>query len=425
MKSNAKRKSNTMLGLVRPDFVRQDLRSSVSKYAAAASLEVVAAELGVEPLKILKLDSGENLFSQKIGLKADEMSEIVGKVALYPDSDALELRTEIAKYIGVQSEQILIGNGSDELIDLLCTVFLDQNRTLLDTDSTFPMYSKFAKKMGAKVVIVPRNDDFSLNISRLKKTLNQADLMFIANPNNPTGTITENGHLEELLEIGKPIVIDEAYFEFYGTSALELVRNWPNAIVLRTFSKWAGLAGLRVGYMIADPALVSLVQSIKQPYSVNSLAQFFALKVLQNPQPWLTSVEEVKQGRDWFVKNCSDQKNENYYLENWKIVPSQASCITLIPRRWAVTETKLPALKDGSSEVIANTIVATNFEAQKCVDSTLQLLKSNGILVKKMNIAVGPIIRISAAPQEQMKRVAGVMRSWVKLLTVNSDCSYL
>mgnify|MGYP002713196368 CR=1 FL=1 len=359
--------------------VRKALQLLPKPYTASVSRSSVAQELGVPIDTIIKLDSGENVFGPPFAVSDFNMSELLQDVSLYPDSQSTILKEKIAQRVGVNLNMVAIGNGSDELIDLICRLFLDSSRVLIDATPTFPMYRLFGTVMGATVVDVPRVKDFSLDIPALTKALTKADLLFLANPNNPTGTFTPIADIEQLLAIGKMIVVDEAYFEFCGKSAIGLVQKWPNLIVLRTFSKWAGLAGVRVGYMVAQPEIIDLILAIRPPYSVNMFAQIFAAKIIDDPTKWLQSVDELKEGRDWFLNAASKSDTG---LKNWKVVPSQASCVTLLPQR----DVKDLAIK------------------------TAQELKKAGILVKVMTLNDMQVIRMSVAPVKIMNQVCKALK---------------
>jgi histidinol-phosphate aminotransferase len=168
-------------------------------------------------------------------------------------------------------------------------MFVPERGAILNFPPTFGMYTFLADVLvgNQSAINVVRRPDFSLDIDAALESAQRTHLVFAVSPNNPTGTLLQRDELEALLSTGLPVVVDEAYAEFSGQSYVSLVAEYPNLMVLRTLSKWAGLAGLRVGYMIADPAIVDLAMRIKQPYSVNvaaevaALASFDDLPVLQ------------------------------------------------------------------------------------------------------------------------------------------------
>ena len=350
--------------------MRPIIKELTQGYAPAAQLNQIAEELGIKPDQILKLDSGENVFGPKITLDLNWNALI----PLYPDASGRLVREAIAQDLGVKSSMIALGNGSDELIDLLCRLFLEPGRTVVDVTPTFPMYQVFAGLMGARIKKVARQADFSLDLPATLSALSTAELFFLANPNNPTGTVVPVLEIEELLKTGKPVVVDEAYFEFCGVTALPLLKRFENLIILRTFSKWAGLAGVRIGYMVARPELIMQIMAIKPPYNVNTLAQQLALQVLERKAEFVQSIEQIKRGRDWFVAIVNQ-------LPGWNAIPSQASCVTVLPA--------LPAQK------------------------VAQELRRQGIVVKVMTLDnwSKQVLRISAGPVAAMQRVITALRS--------------
>lgn len=245
-------------------------------YKPVKQISDLTQKMQLNPDLVCKVDGSENLFLSE----ARSLSMVLNT---YPDPNGELLCQALSKYTQVNPDQILIGNGSDELIDLLCAVFLDPGDVLVDCPPTFPLYQYFAKVRNVAIQTVPRLDDFQLDLAKTVKVLNQSKLLFLANPNNPTGTLIDQPQIESLLSTGKPVIIDEAYYEYSGFTVAPLLKKYPNLIILRTFSKWAGLAGVRVGYMLANQSVVEAVKSIKPPYNVNSIAQLLATEALNDP----------------------------------------------------------------------------------------------------------------------------------------------
>ena len=211
-----------------------------------------------------------------------------------------ELRPDIARYVGVGAEHIVVGNGADELIDLVQRIFLERGDAMVNLPPTFEMYGKYAALNAVRMVEVPRRADFSIDVEaieraisnfrhlhlravqvfqisdsgtpNLKSAICNLKLLFLANPNNPDGSITARADIERLLALPIMVVLDEAYAEFSGESFATRVQTQQNLIVLRTFSKWAGLAGLRIGYAIAPAPIADQLLRTKSPYNVNAAA---------------------------------------------------------------------------------------------------------------------------------------------------------
>jgi histidinol-phosphate aminotransferase len=177
---------------------------------------------------------------------------------------------------------VIGGTGSDELIDLLLRLFVAPGEALLNFPPTFSFYPFLAAIQDAFVVDIERRADHSIDIDRALAMAAGANLIVTTSPNNPSGTLLPREDLLALLATGKPVIVDEAYTEFSGQSCVELVPRHENLIVLRTLSKWAGLAGLRVGYMVAQPALIDLVLRVKQPYNLNAAAEIATLASLDD-----------------------------------------------------------------------------------------------------------------------------------------------
>ena len=177
----------------------------------------------------------------------------------------------------------MLGSGSDEMLDLAAMLFLSPGDVLVDCPPTFGMYEFLGRVYDARVIDVPRNEDFSLDMASLERALaDGAKLLYLASPNNPTGNALPRDQLLRLLEYPAAIVIDEAYAEFAGESAVDLVGSFDNLIVVRTFSKWAGLAGLRAGYAVIPQPLVEVVWKVKIPYNLSVASEQAILASLED-----------------------------------------------------------------------------------------------------------------------------------------------
>jgi len=229
--------------------------------------------------RIIKLDGNENPYG--CSPRVYQALASYPYYHIYPDPEQRKLRQALEKYTGLNQENIICGGGSDELIDLTLRLFLQPGDETINCSPTFGMYPFSTEVCGGKVVDVPRDKIFVVDLVGIKKVLSEkTKVIFIASPNNPTGNvITEQGILE-LIGTGRIVVVDEAYFEFSGVTMADLVSSYSNLIVLRTFSKWAGLAGLRIGYGIFPVEIASYLMKIKQPYNVNVAAQAAVLASL-------------------------------------------------------------------------------------------------------------------------------------------------
>ena len=254
--------------LFRTDLFRSD-------YHPPLTPPEVAARYGLDPASILKLDSGENPFGPSPCVRA-----ALGEVdpAWYPDPSYQQLRAALGGYVGLPAECIAVSNGADEALDLLIRLCVGAGEAVLDCTPTFPMYSTIAKMRGGRVISVPRLADFSLDVPAILTAVERdsaVKIIFVCTPNNPTGTIATWPEISTLLATGRLVVVDETYIEFQGRacSLAPLVADIPNLVVVRTFSKWAALAGLRLGFACADPRVAAALMQIKAPYNVNRAAE--------------------------------------------------------------------------------------------------------------------------------------------------------
>jgi histidinol-phosphate aminotransferase len=262
-------------------LIRPDLRD-MPGYVPIEPTDVLAERLGIDAADVLKLDGNENPFGPSP--KAIEAIAVYRDWHIYPDPGQRRVREALAQYTGVGPERIVGGLGSDDLIDLVLRAVVSPGDGVINCPPTFGMYPFATEVAGGRVIGVPRHEDFALDVTAIEKVADSAKLVFLASPNNPTGNLTPVEDIERLLARGLLVVVDEAYIDFAGRShsVLPLVQRHENLVVLRTFSKWAGLAGLRAGYGIMAPALASLLMTIKQPYNLNVAAQVAMLAALED-----------------------------------------------------------------------------------------------------------------------------------------------
>ncbi len=256
--------------------IRGDV-ASMSAYTPTTSLEVFAERLGLKAENLIKLDANENPYGPSPRV-VEALAELPN-MQVYPDPASGRLREGLADYTGVPAEQILCGAGADELIELILQLFIEPGDAIINTPPTFAMYSFNAPLYHAHAVDVYRRADFSIDLDAIQQAVAQhkAKLVFLCSPNNPSGDLIARADIKALLDLPATIVVDEAYIEFAeGGSLADWVGEYPNLIVLRTLSKWAGLAGLRIGYGLFPRALMPHLWKIKQPYNVNVAADLAA-----------------------------------------------------------------------------------------------------------------------------------------------------
>ena len=260
--------------LVRPELL------ALLGYEPIEPVDVLAEELGIPPEQVLKLDGNENPYGASPRVK--EALAGFDLYHIYPDPEQRRVREALADYVGVGAEHIVVGSGSDELLELIPRLFLSPGDTAAIPVPTFGVYSFATQVWGGRVVEVLRRQDFGLDLPALREASKGAKLIFLASPNNPTGNPVSGEELEALLSTGALVVVDEAYAEFCDCSFVELVPRRENLAVLRTFSKWAGLAGLRAGYGIFPAAVAELLRKVKMPYNVSVAAQLAMLASLED-----------------------------------------------------------------------------------------------------------------------------------------------
>jgi len=261
-------------------LVRSDL-VALSGYVAGKAPETIAKKAKVSVEDIIKLDANENPYGCSPRVK-----QALGTYPyfnIYPDAMQTELRKLLQGYTGVSAEHIIASNGSDQLIDLVLRLFVGPGDEVINCVPSFDIFRFSTILCHGKQVEVPRDENYIVDVSAVKRAISQkTKMILLANPNNPTGTPTPLKDVLELVDTGVPVLADEAYIEFSGETVTPLVTKYKNLMVLRTFSKWAGLAGLRIGYGIFPPRIVEYLFKIKLPYSVNVAAQIAVRESLKD-----------------------------------------------------------------------------------------------------------------------------------------------
>lgn len=251
-------------------FIRPEL-AAFAGYSGATSPDVLDGKTDVPVEEIIKLDANENPY----GCSPKIRQALAGYPSLhiYPDDGQTRLRQALAGYTGVGARHIVASGGSNQLIDLVFRLFLNPGDEVINCSPTFGIYSFSVKLCAGSLVDVPRDENFAVNVRAMKSAITKrTKVICLANPNNPTGTLTPRAVLLEILDTGIPVLLDEAYYEFCGETLASLVGEHENLMVLRTFSKWAGLAGLRIGYGLFPQKIADLLMTIKMPYNVNVAA---------------------------------------------------------------------------------------------------------------------------------------------------------
>ena len=283
--------------------IRSHLKS-LPPYTPIEPFDVLSARLKRDPLQIVKLDANENPYGPLPAVR-----QALGELDfphIYPDPESRSLRAALSGFVRVPEENLMAGAGADELIDLLMRVLLEPGDCVLSCPPTFGMYAFDGELNAAHVVEVTRKADFSLDLEAIFSAVEQhrPKLLFLATPNNPDGSMPDAATIDALLDLPTLVVLDEAYIEFAddelgaGLSRIREVSSRDNLVGLRTFSKWAGLAGLRVGYGAFPSWLMPTLWKSKQPYNINVAAGVAAQVSLANVDELKEVVTRLKKERE-------------------------------------------------------------------------------------------------------------------------------
>jgi len=255
-------------------------------YQPGKPIEEVKRELGLT--EVIKLASNENPFGCSEAAKQAIMNELAN-TSLYPDGAAVALTEALAGHLGVGKDQIIFGAGSDEVILMIARAFLVPGDETIMADETFPQYRHNVEIEGAKIIEVPLKDGRHDLPAMLEKVTDKTKIVWICNPNNPTGTIVTKDELDAFMAKVPAhvlVVLDEAYCEYIGDPAypngIEYVKRHPNVISLRTFSKIYGLASLRIGYGIGRPEIIRYINQVREPFNTTRYAQAAAKAALED-----------------------------------------------------------------------------------------------------------------------------------------------
>lgn len=349
-------------------------------YAPIVPFDVLSKRLGIARENLVKLDANENPYGPSPRVR-QALAELPF-AHIYPDPESRSLRAALAGFTGVPAASLLAGAGADELIDLLLRVLLEPGDRVLTCPPTFGMYAFDTRVCAGRVVEVPRRPDFSLDLPAISAAVERErpKVLFLASPNNPDGSLPSPEALEALLDLPVLVVLDEAYLEFTDDGGflgrertrITAVPRRENLVVLRTFSKWAGLAGLRVGYGAFPEWILPTLWKAKQPYNVNVAASAAALAS----------------------------------LEDLEILASRVACIQAERRRLYAELGRIPFLKPFPSQ--ANFILC-RVEGRSAADLKDRLM-ARGVLVRHYRTPLlQDCVRISAGKPEHTDRLLEVL----------------
>ena len=292
-------------------------------YEPGKPIEETARELGLDPDEIIKLASNENPLGPSPKAQ-DAMRAEIPRAHFYPDGGGYKLRTALAEKHGLEMGNIVLGNGSNEIIELLCHSFLQPGRALIAAEHAFVVYKLMATLFGADYVEVP-DPEFVHDLEAMAEAITEETrLVFIANPNNPTGTLVGQAEIDRFVDRLPDHVVavfDEAYYEFLpeAPDTLKHVKAGKNVVVMRTFSKAQGLSALRIGYGMAPLSITGLLNRARQPFNANAMAQAAALAAIKDEEHIKATVDNNAAGLKFF--------QDAFIKRGWEFVPSFANFV--------------------------------------------------------------------------------------------------
>lgn len=296
------------------DTANPQLKNLVA-YEPGKPIDEVARELGLDPSEIVKLASNENPLGPSPKAKV-AMAAAIDQAHIYPDGGGYRLRHAIAEKFGMNMKNVILGNGSNEIIELIGHAFLRPGDEVVTAQHAFVVYKLMATLFGATTIEVP-DPGFQHDLEAMAAAITpRTKEIFVANPNNPSGTLVDQAALDRFIDAvpeGVIVIFDEAYHEFLEkpVDVLKYIREGrPNVVALRTFSKIQGLAALRIGYGLGSEEIISILQKTRQPFNVNAIAQAGALAGLEDADHQEKTRLLTWAGRDYLQNAFTERKME-------------------------------------------------------------------------------------------------------------------
>ncbi|MFP4697624.1 MAG: histidinol-phosphate transaminase [Eubacteriales bacterium] len=346
------------------DYLRKDL----------VDFKPYEPELGSYPIKI---DANENPFEQdeKIIDKLNDFLNDTSNLTRYPDTTSKALKEKIAEFWDVKVENIVCGVGSDQIIDCLLKVLIEPGDKIMMPTPSFTMYKHSTVLNHGEPIEFVFNENFEYNIEEIIKQANKVKpkALFLCSPNNPTGNIITNNQIKEILKSVKcPVVVDEAYAEFSDETSISLINKYEQLIVLRTFSKAYGLAGLRVGYAIGNKELMYMIKLGLPPYNLNNFSMYAAMMVLDNYDKFKYNIETLINERERIYKEIQSLN----YVE--KVYPSKANFLLIKANNKSLStylKEKGILVRDFSSHPLLNNCIRVSIGTEEENNVLLKALK--------------------------------------------------
>jgi histidinol-phosphate aminotransferase len=353
----------------------REIIKSYEPYEWEPSSTEIASKTGLPPEQILRFDL--NTMPEKPVELLNELAESLRSLPVneYPEASYSNARSALSAYTGRRPEEIIVTNGADEGIDIVTKTFVDPGDTVIITPPTYSMYRICSEIMAGYPIPVSRDKEFRIDVDRIIEVAGRgAKLIFLCNPNNPTGTATSCRDIETLAEeCDSVIVVDEAYYEFHGESAIDLTSRFENLIVLRTLSKAFGLAGARVGYAIATEATIKLLNKVRPPNSISTLSVALLEIALKNLHAMRADVERIKENRATLARQLAKIKGIHVY-------PSEANFL--------LARFERPDAKTVYEQLLHRGIVARRFNetspVANCLRFTVRRREENELLCEAL-----------------------------------------
>ncbi|WKY42884.1 histidinol-phosphate transaminase [Eubacteriaceae bacterium ES2] len=293
------------------DFTRENIKNLVAYKVDAPQYEII-------------VNANESAYDFPMILKRQFCDDICNTdLNRYPEACFPELLEALSEYTGVPTDGIICGSGSDEVIALINQAFVDPGDVIVSHSPSFSMYEIWSSIANANYIPVPDLSDHIPDLAGIIQKANDFDakIIYLCNPNNPTGyTFTREQILKVLDSVSSLLILDEAYIEFFGESSVDLLKKYPNLMILRTFSKAFGLAGIRCGYALGNKDIIDVLYKVKGPYNLNVMTQKIAVLALKNRNKIFSHLDEIKSQREFII-------SELEALDAFKIYPSGSNFI--------------------------------------------------------------------------------------------------
>ncbi|WP_058485096.1 histidinol-phosphate transaminase [Defluviitalea phaphyphila] len=327
----------------------------------------------------IKLDANESPFtlSENVKKKLIEWIENEENINRYPDTDSTELRKTLASFWNVSIDNVICGVGSDQLIDCMMKVFIEPGDKVVMPTPSFSMYSSTVVLNHGVPIQVELNSDYSYPIENIIKSCkeNNAKILILCTPNNPTGNVLFEEEIKKIAENVKcPILIDEAYGEFTSSTMIPFIKEYPNIVVFRTFSKAYGLAGLRVGYGVGNKEIIDAIYLTKPPYNLNTISQKIATWVLQDYKIYKDRISYLKKEREYLLEELKSLPNIKVFNSEANFILIETNKLNLV-KKLEEKEIFVRSFPKNSKTILIRITVGTKEQNKILINAIKEILK--------------------------------------------------